>query len=88
MHSLTEQLKSERMMSEDERSRLVSEIKVREVQVEEMREQVDAKTTETYKLQLEVQEVRSRQQDNKVFSSSLNEIEDLTNAHVGKYLNS
>lgn len=88
MHSLTEQLQSERMMSEDERSRLVSEIKVREVQVEEMREQVDAKTTETYKLQLEVQEVRSRQQDNKVFSSSLNEIEDLTNAHVGKYLNS
>lgn len=41
-------------MSTEERNRLVSEIREREMQVAEMREQVDAKTAETNRLKREV----------------------------------
>lgn len=84
MLCFTEQLQSERMLSEDERSRLLNEIKVREIQVDEMRQQVDAKTIETQKLQDQVEEVQLRQQNNKSFHNSLNEIEDMSDVHVGK----
>lgn len=83
MLSFTEQLQSERMLSEDERSRLLSEIKFRETQVDEMRQQVEVKTIETQKLQFQVEEVQLRQQNNKPFYNSLNEMEDLTDVHVG-----
>uniref|UniRef100_A0A915D7V9 Uncharacterized protein n=1 Tax=Ditylenchus dipsaci TaxID=166011 RepID=A0A915D7V9_9BILA len=59
--NLTKQLQSERLMSEEERGRLVSEITFREAQVAEMRTTVDAKTTETNKLQQQVEEQRYRQ---------------------------
>ncbi len=76
-------------MSEEERTRLINEISMRETQVAEMRTQVRTKTTETDKLQREVDEQRNRSHpyNNSHF---LNEHEhngdsdDLTVAHVGR----
>lgn len=59
---LTEQLKSEREMSQEERDRLLAEVEKRELQVAEMREQVETKTVETNRLQREVEEARARQE--------------------------
>ena len=56
----TQQLQSERLMSEEERARLINEITFREAQVAEMRSQVDLKTNETQRLQKEVEEQRHR----------------------------
>uniref|UniRef100_A0A0M3K1X5 Moesin/ezrin/radixin homolog 1 n=1 Tax=Anisakis simplex TaxID=6269 RepID=A0A0M3K1X5_ANISI len=54
LRMLNEQLQSEREMSTEERNRLISEIRERELQVAEMREQVDLKTAETNRLKKEV----------------------------------
>lgn len=56
LRMLNEQLQSEREMSTEERNRLISEIRERELQVAEMREQVDLKTAETNRLKKEVDE--------------------------------
>uniref|UniRef100_A0A915D7V4 Moesin/ezrin/radixin homolog 1 n=1 Tax=Ditylenchus dipsaci TaxID=166011 RepID=A0A915D7V4_9BILA len=90
--NLTKQLQSERLMSEEERGRLVSEITFREAQVAEMRTTVDAKTTETNKLQQQVEEQRYRQPQYTTNNNNNNGVQehnfehngsdDLTNAHV------
>jgi uncharacterized protein HemX len=51
---LNRQLRSERMMSEEERARLIAEIEQRETQVSKMRNIVETKTHETNQLQREV----------------------------------
>jgi hypothetical protein len=48
---LNRQLRSERMMSEEERARLIAEIEQRETQVSKMRNIVETKTHETNQLQ-------------------------------------
>lgn len=49
-------------MSIEERERLMCEVQKREEQVAYMREQVDARTEETNRLQREVEEARARQE--------------------------
>jgi len=82
---LTKQLQSERQMSEEERVRLINEISVRETPVDEMRKQVRVKSSETDKLQKEVDEQRQRSQYNnhQHFLNEHNGSDDLTTAHVG-----
>lgn len=84
--SLTHQLQSERMLSEEERTRLINEIAFRESQVAEMRSEVDVKTSEANKLQREVDEARSRHVNHNYHNSlqEHNGLDDLTNAHVGR----
>lgn len=90
----TQKLQSERLMSEEERTRLINEITYRESQVSEMRSQVDFKTNETNRLQMEVEEQRQRRQNeqqksnnnNNYYKNELQEhngSDDLTNVHVG-----
>ncbi|KAK0429461.1 hypothetical protein QR680_011391 [Steinernema hermaphroditum] len=82
---LTRQLQSEKVMSEEERERLVVAISEREQAVAEMRSQVDAKTEETYRLQQEVEMARQRQQAENHARGGVREHEgpdDLTNAHL------
>lgn len=95
----TEKLQTERLMSEEERSRLINEISFRETQVAEMRSQVDYKTNETNRLQMEVEEQRQRRRNeqqkqsnnnnnNNYYKNELQEhngSDDFTNVHVGKF---
>lgn len=77
-------------MSEEERTRLISEITTRESQVAEMRSQVDAKTYETNRLQFEVEQARksraARVENERPMLKEHNgdvDHDDLTNAHIG-----
>lgn len=69
-------------MSEEERSRLITEITFREAQVSEMRSQVQERTSEANRLQQEVEQQRYKHTNNGV--KEHNGSDDLTNAHVGK----
>jgi len=81
---LNRQLRSERMLSEEERSRLVAEITQREAHVAQMRSLVESKTNETNQLQRQVNERRHHVPEyNHVHEH--NGSDDHSNAHVDLY---
>lgn len=85
---LNRQLRSERALSEEERSRLVHEIGQREVQVAQMRSLVESKTQETNQLQREVNQSHHFQQNNHHQHHHVaehNGSDDYTNVNVGKH---
>lgn len=83
---LNRQLRSERALSEEERSRLVTEITQREAQVAQMRSIVESKTYETNQLQREVNQTRQSQNNHHInhHVQEHNGSDDYTNVNVGK----